>query len=184
MPNFPIVDNFNFWLKCHFPREAFHGHPKSPALLRYHLKVGFFPPSLWSSPAENGCDLFSFLLVHLFIVSPPACDLDLSFSDFLCCSPMPDTVWLRGSPQTDLWSAKWECDHWKIQFFLPGLRICPSKPRRANQDSRRVVTWTGKITQKGAWPFQGQQETRGGNYLFNRYSAILVSGLKSPLPPK
>lgn len=91
MPDFPIVDNFNFWLKCHFPREAFRGHPKSPALLRYHLKVGFFPPSLWSSPAENCCDLFSFLLVRLFIGSPPACDLDLSFSDFLCCSPMPDT---------------------------------------------------------------------------------------------
>ena len=42
----------------------------------------------------------------------------------------------------------------------------------------------GRITQKGAWPFQGLKETEGGNSLFNRYSAILASGLKSPFSPK
>ena len=42
----------------------------------------------------------------------------------------------------------------------------------------------GRITQKGAWPFQGLKETEGGNSLFNRYSAILTSGLKSPFSPK
>lgn len=46
-----------------------------------------------------------------------------------------------------------------------------------------VVKSMGKITQKGARPFQGLKETRG-NSLVNRYSAILDSALKNPFPSK
>lgn len=73
-----------------------------------------------------------------------------------------------------------KCDHSKLQFFFPGLSISPGKPRQPEG----LGEVDGEITQEGAWPFQGLKEAEGGNSLFNRYSAILTSGLKSPSSPK
>lgn len=73
-----------------------------------------------------------------------------------------------------------KCDHSQLQFFFPGLSICPGKPRRPEglgEAGREDYT-------KGSLAIPGSERNWRRKFPFNRYSAILASGLKSPFSPK
>lgn len=159
--------------------------------LYYIILKSFFFPSLPSSLTENAQPSFSFFAGSLvYCVSSRT--WTRSVFSFFAVSSVPDTTtWLRGGPKILIWPAKWrglkkpwgvlnrDLTHRKLQFFLPSLRISQRQSKKVGE----LWSHQGRLPKK-PWPCQGPKETRTGSSLFNRFSALPVSCLKYPFPPK